>query len=60
MFEWDGRNWTGPSDFGNPKGKAFPAGEFTVLVRFHVLANERGKDVPYEVVRKTKLTLAEK
>jgi hypothetical protein len=25
-FEWDGRNWTGPSDFNNPKGKAFPAG----------------------------------
>ena len=31
-FDWDGVNWTGPSDFNNPKGKPFPAGSYTFLV----------------------------
>jgi hypothetical protein len=56
-FEWDGRNWTGPSDFGNPKGKPFPAGtyEVTVTLRGKVVT-EKGT-VPYEISRKTKLVL---
>jgi hypothetical protein len=36
-FTWDGRNWTGPSDFGNPKGKPFPPGEYKITI------NSRGK-----------------
>jgi hypothetical protein len=32
-FTWDGRNWSGPSDTGNPKGAAFPAGTYTFRVR---------------------------
>lgn len=28
--EWDGKNWSGPSDFNNPKGAAFPPGNYTV------------------------------
>jgi hypothetical protein len=31
-FTWDGRNWTGPSDFNNPKGDPFPAGDYTLTV----------------------------
>ena len=29
-FPWDGRNWYGPSDTGNPKGPAFPAGSYVL------------------------------
>lgn len=31
-FHWDGRNWTGPSDTGNPEGAPFPAGDYTFEV----------------------------
>jgi hypothetical protein len=31
-FEWDGKNWNGPSDFGQPKGEPFPAGDYTLEV----------------------------
>jgi len=56
-FAWDGRNWTGPSDFGNPKGKPFPAGTYDVTVTIHgTLATAAGK-VPYRLTGKTKLVL---
>jgi hypothetical protein len=32
VFEWDGKNWNGPSDTGNPKGPPFPPGEYTLDV----------------------------
>lgn len=32
-IEWDGRNWFGPSDFGNPVGDPFPPGEYSFAVR---------------------------
>jgi hypothetical protein len=31
-FTWDGVNWDGPSDTDNPKGAAFPAGDYTLTV----------------------------
>lgn len=31
-FAWDGVNWGGPSDTGNPKGAPFPAGTYNVTV----------------------------
>jgi hypothetical protein len=31
-FAWDGLNWEGPSDTGNPKGKPFPEGKYTLTV----------------------------
>lgn len=31
-FPWDGRNWTGPSDFNQPKGAPFPAGDYLLTV----------------------------
>ncbi len=56
-FEWDGLNWTGPSDTGLPKGDPFPAGTYEVKVTIHgKLLTERGK-VPYQIVGKTKLVL---
>ncbi|MGF1578319.1 MAG: hypothetical protein ACFCD0_03025 [Gemmataceae bacterium] len=33
-FTWDGRNWSGPSDFDNPKGKPFPPGTYKLTVSF--------------------------
>jgi hypothetical protein len=29
---WDGRNWSGPSDTGNPEGAAFPVGTFQLTL----------------------------
>jgi hypothetical protein len=56
-IEWDGRNWTGPSDFGNPRGKPFPAGTYEVMVtlRGKVVAGEQA--TPYQITAKTKLVL---
>ncbi len=31
-FMWDGTNWSGPSDTGNPEGPPFPAGTYTLTV----------------------------
>jgi hypothetical protein len=32
-FSWNGRNWMGPSDTGNPQGLPFPPGDYTLTVR---------------------------
>ena len=32
MFTWDGKNWMGPSDTGNPEGASFPAGTYTFMI----------------------------
>ncbi len=32
VFTWDGRNWNGPSDTGNPEGAPFPAGDYELAV----------------------------
>lgn len=32
-IDWDGRNWFGPSDFGNPPGEPFPPGDYLFVVR---------------------------
>lgn len=52
-FDWDGVNWTGPSDFGNPKGKLFPPGTYTFLVEM------RGthKGTEWEIVGEMPFTL---
>ena len=49
-FSWDGKNWTGPSDFGNPKGAAFPLGDYTLTVSSKGDWTEAGVNKPYEVV----------
>lgn len=56
-FAWEGRNWSGPSDTGNPKGKPFPAGTYDVRVTMNgLLATDKGK-LPYQISGKTKLVL---
>lgn len=52
---WDGVNWTGPSDFGNPKGEPFPPGEYTVQVR----ALGTAGDMEYEVSAQMQILLTE-
>jgi len=52
-FSWDGKNWTGPSDFGNPKGSAFPPGTYTL----EVSAKGKKEGAPYSVVGKYDITL---
>ena len=56
-FEWDGRNWSGPSDTGNPKGKAFPAGTYELGVTLHGKLVTDAGNTPYEITAKTKLVL---
>ena len=48
-FEWDGRNWFGPSDFNNPKGEPFPPGTYTLRVTAAGTRDEAGSEVPWEV-----------
>ena len=56
-IEWDGRNWTGPSDTSNPKGKLFPAGTYDITVTIYgSLLTSHGR-TPYEITRRTKLIL---
>lgn len=55
--KWEGRNWGGPSDTGQPKGKPFPAGtyEFTVSVVGKVKTPDGLK--PYRVSESVKVIL---
>lgn len=45
-YPWDGVNWSGPSDFGNPKGPAFPPGDYTFTARASGSAGNPG--TPWE------------
>jgi hypothetical protein len=56
-FPWDGRNWTGPSDTGIPKGEPFPRGTYEVTVTIHGSRMTSQGRVPYEISRQTKLVL---
>lgn len=47
-FEWDGVNWTGPSDTGNPKGDPFPPGTYTLTVSAVGALGKRSGN-PFEV-----------
>jgi hypothetical protein len=44
-FAWDGHNWSGPSDTGNPKGPLFPAGVYTLEVKSTGMVNSLGFQV---------------
>lgn len=57
-FDWDGVNWAGPSDTGNPKGKPFPPGSYTVTVSAKgTMPDGVGGKQPFEVVGTRSLTL---
>jgi hypothetical protein len=57
-FHWDGRNWTGPSDFGQPEGAAFPVGAYVLSVDAAGTigavsdGGDGGTATPYDVVAK--------
>jgi hypothetical protein len=56
-FDWDGRNWTGPSDTGIPKGKPFPAGTYYITVTLQGKLVTDKSETPYVITGKTKLLL---
>jgi hypothetical protein len=58
-FEWDGRNWTGPSDYGHPKGTPFPPGGYTLLVRLAGRVKTPSGEEPYEIKQSVQVTLTE-
>lgn len=58
-FEWDGRNWTGPSDYGHPKGDPFPTGTYTLQVRLAGQVKTPSGEEPYEIKQSTQVTLTE-
>ena len=53
IFSWDGINWTGPSDFGNPEGPPFPAGVY--ILELSAIGTVGGVD--FEVRNEFELTL---
>lgn len=58
-FEWDGRNWEGPSDTGNPEGAPFPSGHYTLVVSARGEAKVLGMPVfsEFEVAATFPITL---
>lgn len=56
-FDWDGRNWNGPSDFCPPKGDPFPPGTYSLQVR--LVGNIKSADETrrYEIAKSVKVTL---
>lgn len=54
-FDWDGVNWSGPSDFGNPKGAAFGPGDYAFEVK--AKGTFGSPTVPWEAVAKLPFTL---
>lgn len=59
-FDWDGRNWNGPSDTGQPKGDPFPAGEYVLELKTIGTYDEPGAgERPFEVLTTVPITLVE-
>ncbi len=56
-LEWDGRNWSGPSDFNSPKGKPFPAGTYDVTVTVTGVLVIGKEKTDYELTGTAKLVL---
>lgn len=56
-FQWDGLNWGGPSDTGQPKGKPFPAGSYDLAITAVGKLRAGGVDNPFEVRGGVTLTL---
>lgn len=56
-FAWEGLNWSGPSDTGNPAGSPFPPGQyvFEVITR-GIWGDKQG--VPWEASAKLFMTLS--
>ena len=55
-ISWEGRNWNGPSDTGNPQGEPFVGGSYTVEVK---AIGETDDGTPYEVIGELPITIYE-
>ncbi len=58
-FEWDGRNWSGPSDTDAVKGAPFPAGRFTLVVSAVGTWRDGERAVDFRVIGSFELNLVE-
>jgi hypothetical protein len=56
-FDWDGKNWGGPSDTDNPKGPPFPPGTYTLRVRLAGQLQTPDGRRPYEISRSASIRL---
>jgi hypothetical protein len=56
-FEWNGVNWTGPSDFGNPFGPPFPPGDYEVTLSADGVWSQNGEETPFALVGTLPITL---
>lgn len=56
-FEWNGVNWTGPSDFGNPFGPPFPPGDYEVTISADGVWSPNGEETPFALVGTLPITL---
>lgn len=57
-FTWSGENWTGPSDYGAPKGPAFPPGTYTVSVSASgTIDVDGGIPMPFNANSQTLITI---
>jgi hypothetical protein len=56
-FQWDGRNWTGPSDTSRPEGAPFPAGTYTLTVSAVGSQPADGASAPFSVMGTLPITL---
>jgi hypothetical protein len=54
-FEWDGRNWNGPSCTSDPKGPPFPPGTYSLKVSMAGSRGPEGKRQPYRVEKAVKV-----
>ncbi|MHB8877925.1 MAG: hypothetical protein ACYC8T_29880 [Myxococcaceae bacterium] len=55
-FSWDGKNWTGPSDYMKPKGAAFPTGTYEFIVTAGGINDSTGQSFAVEGRMKFSLT----
>ncbi|WP_339687945.1 hypothetical protein [Gimesia maris] len=56
-FEWEGHNWTGPSDFDNPKGDPFPPGRYILTVRIVGEVETVQRKKPYDIANSVEVIL---
>jgi hypothetical protein len=56
-ISWDGRNWTGPSDFGNPEGAPFPPGTYTLTLSARGTRETSGGATDYLVSATRSITI---
>ena len=54
-FAWDGTNWTGPSDYGAPKGAPFAPGTYEFVVTASGTVSSSGQ--PFTVEGRMQFTL---